>query len=55
MTKKAGNVEYKMPKLQASNVLKKYRDERKNPQDILIKYVNENCGLLRNCTRVIVE
>lgn len=52
---KAGKVEYKMPKNQANVIIKSYKGPRKNPQDILVEYVNENCGLLRNCVRVIVE
>lgn len=52
---KAGKVEYKMPKNQATNIIKNYKGPNKNPQNILIDYVNQNCGLLRNCVRVIVE
>lgn len=52
---KAGAVEYQMPKAQADELLKARKGSDKNlrPQDYLVKYVNEDCGLLYNCTRVI--
>ena len=48
-------VEYKMSKTLANEILKKYGKKGKsNPQTVLTAYVNEQCGLLRPCVRVIV-
>lgn len=47
-------VEYKMSKILASEILKKHKNVRGNSQDILVNYVNTQCGLLRHCVRVIV-
>lgn len=52
---KAGKIEYKMSKRMASELIKNYKGPRKNPQDILIEYVNTNLNLMRNCVRVIVD
>lgn len=52
---KAGKIEYKMSKKQANELIKSYKGPRKNPQDILIEYVNTNLNLLSNCVRVIVD
>lgn len=52
---KAGQIEYKMSKCQATKLIKSYKGPRKNPQDILIEYVNTNLNLLRKCVKVIVD
>lgn len=54
LSQKAGSVEYQMPKKFADELLKARKGSDKNmrPQDYLIKYVNEECGLLYNCTKV---
>lgn len=52
---KAGQIEYKMSKRQAKELIKNYKGPRKNPQDILIEYVNTNLNLLRKCVKVIVD
>lgn len=53
---KVGSVEYIMSSLMADEILKtrKGDDKKMRPQDYLIKYVNEDCGLLRTCTKVTV-
>ena len=52
---KVGSFEYQMPHEFASEILKNRKGQERNmrPQDFLVKYVNEECGLLYNCTRVI--
>lgn len=52
---KCGSVEYQMSKKMADELLKsrKGSDRNMQPQDYLIKYVNEQCGLLYNCTKVV--
>ncbi len=54
---KAGNVEYIMPKAMADELLKNRKGTDKNmrPQDYLVRYVNEQCGLLYNCTKVTIS
>ncbi len=51
---KIGSIEYQMPKKMADELLKARKGAERNmrPQDFLIKYVNEECGLLRACTKV---
>ena len=48
-------VEYKMSSVMVKQLLSKRKgtEAKMNPQDFLVKYVNENYGLLRQCVRVI--
>lgn len=52
--KKPGAIEYQMPQKFADELLKTRKGTEKNmrPQEFLVKYVNEECGLMYNCTRV---
>ena len=54
---KSGKVEYKMPKKMAEDLVRASGKDKKhlNVQDYLVEYVNRECGLLRQCTRVIVN
>ena len=51
MHDKCGSVEYLIPSNLANALIsqekKKYKGKLGNPQQFLINYVNENCGLLR--------
>lgn len=49
-----GNIEYRMSKEMANNILKtrKGNDQRMNPQKYLCKYVNDVLGLKGNCILV---
>mgnify|MGYP003306162248 CR=1 FL=1 len=51
---KVGAVEYLMPKELAKMLLKTRHGTEANmrPQDFLVKYVNEEVGLLRKCEKV---
>ena len=53
---KVGSIEYQMARDMANELLssRKGADKNMQPQDFLIKYVNEECGLMYNCTRVIL-
>lgn len=53
---KAGAVEYQMPKKFADELLKARKGQEKNmrPQDFLVQYVNDECGLLYNCVKVTI-
>jgi hypothetical protein len=50
-----GSVEYNMSKKFSDELLKARKGSEKNmpPQEFLVKYVNEQCGLLYNCTKVV--
>ena len=51
---KVGSVEYQMPAQMAKEILNARKGMEKNmrPQEFLVKYVNEECGLLYNCVKV---
>ena len=52
---KVGAVEYSMPQAMADELLKSRKGADKNMDKwaFLIKYVNEECGLLYNCVKVV--
>ena len=56
MHDKCGSVEYLIPSKLAEELIKQEKKLHKgklaNPQQFLINYVNDNCGLLRTCTKV---
>lgn len=54
---KVGSVEYIMPREFAAELLKTRRGEEKNmpQQEFLVKYVNEECGLLYHCVSVTLK
>lgn len=54
---KAGAVEYQMSAAAAEEILRSRKGADKNlrPQDYLIKYINEEAGLLRKCTKVTIN
>lgn len=53
--KKCGSIEYKMPEKTANEILKMAgKKAASNPQKVLCDYVNEQCGLLYNCERVLI-
>lgn len=51
------DIEYKMPKLMASELLKTRKGLEQNmpPQKFLCMVVNEQFGIKGNCVRVVVE
>lgn len=54
---KVGAIEYQMSAAVADEILKSRKGADKNlrPQDYLIKYINEEAGLLRKCTKVTIN
>ncbi len=54
---KSGNVEYKMSNIMAKEIIRSYKVvpslAKLRPQEMLVHYVNEQCGLIRNCSKVI--
>ena len=51
---KSGNVEYKMSNRMAKEIIRSYKAvpslAKLRPQEMLVHYVNEQCGLMRNCS-----
>ena len=54
---KSGNVEYKMSNRMAKEIIRSYKAvpslAKLRPQEILVHYVNEQCGVMRNSSKVI--
>lgn len=50
-----GEIEYKMSAEEIADLLKNRKgpDKNKNAQEFLCDYVNEQCGLLGSCVRVL--
>lgn len=55
LSEKSGYVEYKMSNLMARNIIKNHKGPKKRPQEILCEYVNRECGLKGQCTKVLIE
>ena len=53
---KPGEIDYQMPKKMADEILKSSGKQKGqfDTQAYLIEYVNNECGLLRNCVKVII-
>lgn len=51
----AGTIEYKMSRTMAEEAIKAYNGAKKDPQEILCRYVNENFGLKSYCVKVLVD
>ena len=53
----SGNVEYKMSNRMAKEIIRSYKAvpslAKLRPREMLVHYVNEQCGLMRNCSKVI--
>jgi hypothetical protein len=54
---KVGAVEYQMSAAAADEILRSRKGTDKNmrPRDYLVKYINEEAGLLRKCTKVTIN
>ena len=50
----AGTIEYKMGKLMADEIIKASKS-KKTPQEVLCRYVNQECGLKGYCVKVLVD
>lgn len=47
------NFEYKMPYQMAKMILKKKKNFKGSNQDFLVRYVNDELGIMGTCVRVI--
>ena len=52
---KCGGIEYTMSAALANHIMKTHKGPRKNKQDILCSYVNNQFGLKGNCVKVLIE
>ena len=55
LSEKAGSVEYKMSNALAQHILKIHKGPKKNKQETLCAYVNQELGLKDRCVRVLVD
>lgn len=55
LSEKAGSVEYKMSNAMAQHIIKSHKGPKKNKQDMLCAYVNQEMGLKGHCVRVLVD
>lgn len=55
LSERCGGVEYKMSNAMAQHILKTHKGPKKNKQDVLIQYANEQLGLKDKCVRVLVD
>lgn len=55
LNERCGSVEYTMSAALADHIMKIHKGPKKNKQDILCRYVNEQLGLKGNCVRVLIE
>lgn len=53
--KEFGNIEYTMTAALAQHIIKTHKGPKKNKQEMLCNYVNEQCGLKGKCVRVLIE
>lgn len=55
LSEKCGYVEYTISAKMADHILKTHKGPKTNKQDILCKYVNQECGLKGKCVKVLVD
>ena len=55
LSEKAGSVEYTMSNALAQHIVKTHKGPKKNKQQMLIDYVNNQMGLKYKCTKVLIE
>ena len=50
-----GGIEYTMSAALAQNIIKTHKGPKKNKQEMLCNYVNEQFGLKGNCVKVLID
>lgn len=55
LSEKCGAVEYTMTAALAQHIMKTHKGPRKNKQDILCQFVNEQMGLKGKCVKVLID
>ena len=55
LSEKCGGVEYTISAALAQHIIKTHKGPKKNKQQMLCDYVNEQMGLKGHCVKVLVE
>lgn len=55
LSEKAGYVEYTISNALAQHIMKTHKGPKKNKQEMLCNYVNEQMGLKGKCVRVLID
>jgi hypothetical protein len=55
LSEKCGGVEYTMTGALANHIMKTHKGPKKNKQEVLCAYVNEQFGLKGKCVKVLIE
>lgn len=55
LSEKCGSVEYTISAELANHILKTHKGPKKNKQDALCQYVNEQMGLKGKCVKVLID
>ena len=55
LNEKCGGVEYTMTSALANHIMKTHKGPKKNKQEVLCAYVNEQFGLKGKCVKVLIE
>jgi len=55
LSEKAGGIEYKMTAAMAQHIIKTHKGPKKNKQEMLCAYVNQEMGLKGQCVKVLVD
>lgn len=55
LSEKCGGVEYTMTSALANHIMKTHKGPKKNKQEVLCAYVNEQFGLKDKCVKVLIE
>lgn len=55
LSEKCGGIEYKMSAAMAQHIIKTHKGPKKNKQEMLCAYVNQEMGLKGQCVKVLVD
>ena len=55
LSQKCGSVEYTMSAALANHIMKTHKGPKKNKQEVLCQYVNEQMGLKDHCVKVLID
>lgn len=55
LSERGGGVEYTMTATLANHIMKIHKGPKKNKQEVLVRYVNEQFGLKDKCVKVLIQ
>lgn len=55
LSEKCGGVEYTISAAMANHIMKIHKGPKKNKQEVLCQYVNEQLGLKGRCVKVLID